>query len=56
MKKSARSFSLRELTVYAMLGSIMFCSKVIMEALPNIHLLGMFTMTFTLVFRKKADK
>ena len=32
----------------------MFCSKVIMEALPNIHLLGMFTMTFTLVFRKKA--
>ena len=37
-----------------MLGSVMFCSKIIMEALPNIHLLGMFTMTFTLVFRKKA--
>ncbi len=40
--------------VFAMLGAIMFCSKVIMEALPNIHLLGMFTMTFTVVFRKKA--
>jgi energy-coupling factor transport system substrate-specific component len=25
-----------------------------MEALPNIHLLGMFTMTYTVVFRKKA--
>ena len=32
----------------------MFCSKIIMEALPNIHLLGMFTITFTVVFRKKA--
>ena len=32
----------------------MFCSKIIMEFLPNIHLLGMLTMTYTLVFRKKA--
>ena len=43
-----------ELVVFAMLGSLMFCSKIIMEALPNIHLLGMFTMTLTLVFRFKA--
>lgn len=40
--------------VFAMLGTIMFCSKVILEVLPNIHLLGMFTMTYTIVFRKKA--
>ena len=32
----------------------MFCSKILMEFLPNIHLLGMFTMVFTLVFRQKA--
>ena len=32
----------------------MFCSKIIMEALPNIHLLGMLTMTYTLVYRGKA--
>lgn len=32
----------------------MFCSKMIMELLPNIHLLGMFTMVYTVVFRKKA--
>lgn len=32
----------------------MFCSKILMEALPNIHLLGMLTMTYTVVFRKKA--
>lgn len=37
-----------------MLGTLMFCSKIIMEALPNIHLLGMLTMTYTVVFRKKA--
>ena len=37
-----------------MLGAVMFCSKILMEVLPNIHLLGMFTMTYTLVFRKKA--
>ena len=37
-----------------MLGSLMFCSKVVMEALPNIHLLGMLTMTYTVVFRWKA--
>lgn len=37
-----------------MLGAIMFCSKIIMEWAPNIHLLGMFTMVYTLTYRKKA--
>lgn len=37
-----------------MLGTLMFCSKILMEALPNIHLLGMLTMTYTIVLRKKA--
>lgn len=37
-----------------MLGALMFCSKIIMEFLPNIHLLGMLVMVFTLVFRVKA--
>ena len=37
-----------------MLGTIMFCSKIIMEFLPNIHLLGMLTVTYTVVYRKKA--
>lgn len=40
--------------VFAMLGTIMFCSKVIMQFLPNIHLLGMLTMVYTLVFRVRA--
>ena len=37
-----------------MLGTLLFCTKIIMEALPNIHLLGMLIMVYTLVFRVKA--
>ena len=40
--------------IFSMLGALMFCSKIIMEALPNIHLLGMFTVVYTVVFRSKA--
>ena len=42
------------MAVFSLFGTLMFCSKIIMELLPNIHLLGMFTCVFTLVFRKKA--
>ena len=44
----------REMAVFAMLGSIMYASKIILEAAPNIHLLGVFTVAFTIVYRKKA--
>lgn len=37
-----------------MLGALMFCSKIIMEAAPNIHMLGMLTMVYTIVYRVKA--
>ncbi len=43
-----------ELCIFAMFGALMYSSKIIMEAFPNIHLLAMFTMTFTLVYRAKA--
>lgn len=43
-----------ELVTFAVLGALMYCSKVIMEWAPNIHLLGMFTMTFTLAYRAKG--
>ncbi len=52
--KSGKGLSLRELCVFSMLGALMFCSKIIMEVLPNIHILGMLTMVYTLAFRKKA--
>ncbi len=49
-----RVLSVKELALFAMLGTIMFTSKVIMEFLPNVHLLASLTMTYTVVFRKKA--
>ena len=49
-----RKLSVAELTIFAMLGALMYCSKLIMEWAPNIHLLGMFIMVFTVVYRKKA--
>ncbi len=42
------------ITVFPMLGTVMFASDILMEALPNIHLVGMFIMAFTLVFRVRA--
>lgn len=44
----------RELAIFAMLGAIMYVSKVIMEWIPNVHLLGALTMAYTLVYRRKA--
>ena len=32
----------------------MLASKWVLDVLPNIHLLGMFTIAFTVVYRKKA--
>ena len=49
-----RSVQLREAILFAMLGAIMFCSKIVMEALPNIHLLGVLTMIYTVAFRGRA--
>ena len=42
---------IREMVIFAMLGTVMFCSKIILEVLPNIHLRGMLTMVYTIVYR-----
>ena len=44
----------REITVFAMLGAIMYASKIIMDLAPNIHLLGTFIVAYTIVYRAKA--
>lgn len=46
--------TIREITIFAMLGAVMYVSKIVMEFLPNVHLLGVFTIAFTVVYRKKA--
>lgn len=44
----------KEIAIFGILGSIMYVSKFIMEIIPNVHLLGVFTIAFTVVYRKKA--
>ena len=53
-KSTRRISNAREICIFAMLGTIMYISKIVMEALPNIHLLGVLTIVYTLVYRKRA--
>ncbi len=46
--------TVREMAIFSMLGALMFASKMLMEVAPNIHLLGVFTIAFTVVYRAKA--
>ncbi|MDE6844635.1 MAG: hypothetical protein K2J99_02555 [Lachnospiraceae bacterium] len=46
--------TIREIAVFGMLGGIMYASKLIMELIPNVHLLGVLTIAYTVVYRKKA--
>ncbi len=52
MRKTSKY--IREMAVFAMLGAVMFTSKVLMEGLPNIHLVGVLTVAYTTVYRKRA--
>ena len=46
--------TVREMAIFGMLGALMYASKMLMEVAPNIHLLGVFTIALTVVYRKKA--
>ena len=55
--KSARRkapLTVREIVVFAMLGSIMMISDLIMNIVPNVHLVGVMIVTLTAVYRRKA--
>lgn len=44
----------REMVVFAMLASLMLATQLAMSALPNVHLVGVLTIVYTLVYRYKA--
>ena len=46
--------TIREIAVFSMLSAIMLVSKIVMEGIPNVHLLGTFVVAFTLTYRAKA--
>ena len=49
-----RALPLADLAVFSMFAALMFCSKQLMEFLPNVHLIGMMTVLLTVVYRKYA--
>lgn len=53
-EKKKSKVTVREMVIFSFLGAIMFTSKQLLEFLPNIHMLGMFTMLFAIVYRKKG--
>ena len=46
--------TVRELVIFSMLGAVMYVSKLLMEFLPNIHLIATFIIATTIVYKKKA--
>jgi len=44
----------REMTIFAMLGAMMYCLKLVLEWAPNIHLTALFIIAITVVWRVKA--
>lgn len=46
--------TVKETVIFGMLGALMYASKFIMEVFPNIHLLGVFIIAITVVYRQKA--
>ncbi len=49
-----KKIPLREYLVFSMLACVMFCSRLLMQSLPNIHLLGMLIVAITAVYRTRA--
>ncbi len=56
MNSERNSFkpTIKEIIIFGMLGALIFVSKLITEALPNIHLIGMFITAISAVYKKKA--
>lgn len=46
--------NLKEMATFSLLAAIMLVSKLLLEAIPNFHLLAVFTVAITVVYRQKA--
>ena len=52
--KTKPGLDLRHLIIFPMFAAIQFCSKQLLEPLPNVELVSTLTMVYTLVYRKWA--
>ncbi len=48
------NLKVKDIAVFGMLAALMYASKIIMDLLPNIHLIGTFIVAMTVVYRRKA--
>ena len=46
--------TIREICIFGLLGGVMYASKAIMAMIPNVHLVGVFIIAITAVYRRKA--
>ncbi len=49
-----KKLTLKEMTCFSMLGAVLYVARQVMAPFPNIHPVGMFIVTFTIVYRFKA--
>ena len=54
MKSKKPFLTVREIAIFGMLGGLMYASKILMNAFPNVHFIGLSIMALTLVYRVKA--
>lgn len=52
--KTKKGISIFEMSLFSMFGAMMFLTKFLMQVFPNVHLLGMFIVLLTVVYRVKA--
>ena len=53
-RRKHTGLTIREIAIFAMLGALMAVSDLAMNILPNVHLVGVLTMVYTLAYRAKA--
>lgn len=53
-RQNSSRLNIKEIAVLGMLAALMYATKLVMEFLPNVHLLGTFIVSATVVFRTKA--
>lgn len=46
--------TVKETALFSLLGALMLVSKLVLEFLPNVHMLATLTIAYTICFRKKA--
>ena len=44
----------KDIAIFAVMAALMFATKKVMEVIPNVHLLGMFIVALTAIYRTRA--